>query len=140
MSGDYTDAKKIMRIVGIILLVVGIIFAAYGFTFFGKHGDSFEESSSYGNTWFIFTGIGMFSVFVGIVLLKFSLIRPISKYIATEASPAITTASHAIGKGLKESGAMGSSAPKEVIRIKCPHCGYLESEDAEFCSKCSKKI
>ena len=81
----------------------------------------------------------MIMLFIGAVLLKFCFIRPVSQYIATEASPAMKTAGHAIGSGLKESGVF-SSERKEIIKIKCSHCGYLESKDADFCSKCRKKI
>lgn len=80
----------------------------------------------------------------GLGLIYISQFRKVASYIATEASPAIETGSHAFGKGmgtgLKEAGIGTSNTPKEVIKIKCPHCGYLESEDAEFCSKCGKKI
>lgn len=27
-----------------------------------------------------------------------------------------------------------------VIKVRCPHCGYLESEDALYCSKCGKSM
>ena len=27
-----------------------------------------------------------------------------------------------------------------VIKVRCPHCGYLESEDAVYCSKCGKSM
>ena len=29
---------------------------------------------------------------------------------------------------------------KGSIKIRCPHCGYLESEDALFCSKCGRRL
>ena len=27
-----------------------------------------------------------------------------------------------------------------IIKVRCPHCGYLESEDAIYCSKCGKNM
>ena len=27
-----------------------------------------------------------------------------------------------------------------VIKVRCPHCGYLESEDAVYCSKCGRSM
>jgi hypothetical protein len=126
MKPDYSKYKNVMRAVGIPLLIIGIIMVIYGFTSFSR-----------GNI-FIF-GLGGFLTVIGFGLISFSLIRPVSKYYATEATPAIKIASEAIGEGLKDSG-VGRTQTKEVIKIKCPHCGYLESEDAEFCSKCGKKI
>ncbi|HEB37717.1 MAG TPA: hypothetical protein ENI14_03550 [Thermoplasmatales archaeon] len=29
---------------------------------------------------------------------------------------------------------------KDSIRVRCPHCGYLESGDALFCSKCRRRL
>lgn len=128
---DYSQYKKVMIPLGIILLALGIIIIIFSMvTMFGT-------SNSLG--WFGLSTGGLLMIFFGAVLLKFSFIRPISEYYATEMSPAITTTGHALGTGLKESGALGSSQ-KEIIKVKCPHCGYLDSEDAEFCSKCGKKI
>ncbi|MCK5561129.1 MAG: hypothetical protein KAJ51_11065 [Thermoplasmata archaeon] len=33
-----------------------------------------------------------------------------------------------------------SPEPPEKIRIKCPACKYLDTEDATFCSKCGSKL
>jgi uncharacterized membrane protein YvbJ len=27
-----------------------------------------------------------------------------------------------------------------VIKVRCPHCGELNDEDAEFCKKCGGKM
>ena len=134
MAQDYSKQKKIMRAVGIPLIIIGIIFVAYGIMNFGK--GSFEDSRTYQMFFMFGSIIGM----IGFLLTYLSVFRHVAKFYATEASPAITTASHAFGTGLKESGTMGNSTQKEIIKVKCPHCGYLESEDAEFCSKCGKKI
>ena len=133
MIPDYSKHKKLMRIIAIPLIVIGLIICIYGFTSFGT-GD-FEDSQLSG---LLFIG-GFGITAVGLILLFMSLTRPIGKYYATELSPAMRITGESVGKGLKESG-FGKSETKEVIKVKCPHCGYLESEDADFCSKCGKKI
>lgn len=133
MSPDYTKHKAAMRAIGIPLLIIGIILLIYGFTSFGS--GSFEEST--GNM--MMFAAGGFLTMIGFALVALTMIRPMTKYYATEMSPGINIASQSVGKGLKESGATGTSQ-KEIIKVKCPHCGYLESEDADFCSKCGKKI
>ena len=133
MSPDYSKHKTAMRAIGIPLLIIGIILLIYGFTKFGS--GSFEEAT--GNM-MMFAAGGLLTMF-GFALVALTIVRPMTKYYATEMSPGIKIASQSIGEGLKESGA-GEAAQKEVIKVKCPHCGYLESEDAKFCSKCSKKI
>jgi hypothetical protein len=130
---DYTKHKTIMRAAGIPLLVIGVILVIIGFSSFGS--ENFEETNSN----LIMFAAGGFLLLIGFILVGLTIIRPMAKYYATEAHPGIETASHAIGSGLKESG-FETSQTKEVIKIKCPHCGYLESEDAEFCSKCGKEI
>lgn len=32
------------------------------------------------------------------------------------------------------------SGGNTIIKVRCPHCGYLESEDAVYCSKCGKSM
>lgn len=32
------------------------------------------------------------------------------------------------------------SLSKNVIKVRCPHCGELNDEDAEFCKKCGGKM
>jgi len=133
MIKDYSRHKTAMRAIGIPLLIVGIILLMYGFISFANEG--FDQA--FKNQ--MITLAGGVLILIGFALVGISLVRPVSRYYATEASSAITTASQAMGKGLKESG-LNSSQTKEVIKVKCKHCGYLESEDAEYCSKCGKKI
>ena len=137
MDKNYSDVKKVMLGVGIPLLIVGIILIGFGFSsFMGNFGaGSINEATGAMS----YLAIGGFLTVIGFTLFGWGLIRPMSKYYATQASPAIKIASQSIGEGLKESG-FGISQQKEVIKIKCPNCGYLESEDAEFCSKCSHKL
>jgi hypothetical protein len=153
MQKDYSSLKIIFLTVGIILAVIGIVFIIIGFTSFPGEDespdvmeDSFEEfgqnmdSSSEKNQKAItMLGVGAFMLIPGLGLIYISQFRKVASYVATEASPAIKTGSKAFGKGLKESG-ISNTKEKEIIKIRCPHCGYLESEDAKFCSNCSKKI
>jgi len=154
MEKDYSNVKKIMLVLGIVLIIVSITFFILGFTSFPSAedepdviGDTHEEfsekmdiSAEKSGRAITYLAIGGFTLIPGLFLIYISQFRKVVSYVATEASPGLTTASRAIGSGLKESGAMGSNAPKEVIKVKCPHCGYLDSEDAEYCSKCGKKI
>jgi len=128
MNKDYSKYKILMRAIGLPLAIIGIIFIIVGFSNFGG-----------AHSYIIVFATGGFLLVIGFGLLSLSIVRPISKYYISEASPAIKMASNSIGEGLKESG-FQVTQEKEVIKIKCPNCGYLESEDADFCSKCGKKI
>lgn len=145
MNKDYANFKKMLFIAGITLLILGIVLLIYGsinLECVFNEPATLEELESEANQGFgamMYLAGGGFSIVLGIGLIYISQIRRVTSYVATEASPGTSTASQAFGKGLKES-EYSKSETKEVIKIKCPHCGYLESEDAEFCSKCGKKI
>jgi len=130
------------------MIILGLILTIFGFvkqsTPFGS-SNWFEESSS--GMLFIFGGISLATF--GFVLLFVSFIRRISGYVATETRPAIRTASSGLGagvaEGIREGGGIkfdietqGSS--KEVVKVKCRSCGFLDTEDATFCSKCGSKL
>jgi ABC-type multidrug transport system fused ATPase/permease subunit len=89
----------------------------------------------------------MFLIFIGFVLCMISLqlwyatkVDKISRYMskATGDSAKYTTekVTDGFASGLEKHG-MGLGR-KETIKIKCRNCGYLETEDAEFCSKCGQ--
>jgi len=125
---------KIMIILGLIIIVTGIILVVSGITSQGLFG---------------LTVAGGFSIVIGFAIAGFggqflfaSKAGKITQYFAKESSPAMKTTSEAvadgIASGLKKHG-MGIGQ-KEVIKVKCRNCGYLETEDAEFCSKCGKSL
>ena len=152
MSKKYSGVKKGMLIGGIILLIFGIILLIYGFLgFAGVHGSSGEgfdginERASQGFSSIFSIAGGGFLTMIGLALIYISQIRRVTKYVATETAPAVTTVTEAAGEGIakginKSGGIKVSSQSTEKIMIKCRECGYLESIDAEFCSKCGKKI
>jgi len=89
----------------------------------------------------------MFLIFIGFVLCMIGLqlwyatkVDKISRYMskATGDSAKYTTekVTDGFASGLEKHG-MGLGR-KEVIKVKCRNCGYLETEDAEFCSKCGQ--
>ncbi|RAX19391.1 MULTISPECIES: zinc ribbon domain-containing protein [Actinomyces] len=47
----------------------------------------------------------------------------------------VPTLQTALGGSSKPAG-----APAEVVRLRCRSCGYLETEDATFCSQCGQPI
>lgn len=141
MQQDYSTRKKILLFLGVFLIIIGVFLLLYGFIQFSMLWSNFGNINTPNNQQdlnsFAYFGIGGFLLVMGIGCTYLSIIRGVSKYIATETSPAVTIASRAFGKGMHES---GTTPPRQIIKVKCPSCGFLESEDAEFCSKCGKKI
>ena len=144
-----------LRLLGTAFLVLGL-FLFLGGAFYGMTGPGPPQNSMDTSTWFQDSTARMVGGFaiaaVGIALLgiggwalRFGLIRPVASFVAEEASPALTTASAAIGRGLGEAGlrmASPASAPavRTVVKVKCTHCGHLNEESARFCDDCGKPL
>jgi uncharacterized OB-fold protein len=66
----------------------------------------------------------------------------IAKFYSRATGPAMKYTTEKVtdgfASGLKKHGM--SLGGKETIKIKCRNCGYLETEDAEFCSKCGQTM
>jgi hypothetical protein len=156
----------VLRIVGVILIIIGLIIFITGVT--SQDSESLDDEDFGGgfSTMFL-TFIGIAMMMFGGFVLYFGFVGGVAKYYADEVSPAIETGTEAFGAGLSRgiqrggglkidlqtTGQTPHRAPgryhtpayqtqgtKEVIRIKCRNCGYLETEDADFCSKCGKNI
>lgn len=151
MGHKYSGFKKVILSIGIVMLIIGIILVIYGIMsfggLFGASSGNINQFASTGFTSMAMMGGGGFLLVIGIGLVYFSQIRRVSSYVATETAPAVETTVHAMGKGaasgISEAGGLkvtSDSTDSKDIRIKCRHCGFLESIDAEYCSKCGKKV
>ena len=152
---EYEGTKKNVRALGIILLIIGGLLLIYGvgniFTVFGTSPgggtmEEFQDTSAWMMQTFLVGGI---SIFIGFVMVGFgsqmimaSKAKEISKYAASQMAPATEMVTEAVASGLSKGfgGKSPVSGQKEVIKIKCRNCGYLETEDADFCSKCGERM
>lgn len=77
----------------------------------------------------------------GFWMLKMGFLKPVSEMVATETASAVEVSAGAVARGVKE-GLGGSTVfPSSiVVKVKCRACGYLESDDAKFCSSCRAEI
>ncbi len=135
--------SSIMLAMGGVLIIGAVALFIVGISNLGSGG--FDEP---------FKGMGAmiggsFGFMISISLLAYGFyikmaarMGKITKFFAKETAPAtrITTeaATDGIASGLSKHG-MGIGQ-KEVVKVKCRNCGYLETEDAEFCSKCGQTI
>ncbi len=87
--------------------------------------------------------VGFLLAGAGLIMLKFGFMKAYTEVTATETAGAVEHASAAggrgLGRGLKESGAMDSLSGRTIVKVRC-HCGYLETEDAKFCSDCGNAM
>jgi hypothetical protein len=158
----HSSKRRRISAISVVLLVVGFAIAAYGLMRFGSNflrpsSEFFadpdrvmDESRSNGF-------IGIISMFVGGTMAMFgargmffaragSVLRyaaaetaPVAAdtfdYLADETQDGVEKVTRAIRKGAGQGTGGG-----EVIKVRCRACGYLESEDAKFCSGCGKSI
>jgi hypothetical protein len=92
------------------------------------------------NSTFVTALIGMILLVLGFGALRLGMIRPVTTYVASEASPAIERVSEAAAEGLKKGFGASPVKSESVVKVKCRNCGYLENEDAIYCGKCGKPL
>ena len=137
-------ARTTCRVVGILLLVVGLVLfvmaplsAISGMSDFQDGGSPATSMGSF----VVFGFTGVLCIGIGGFLTRLGFLRVASEIVATETSGAVRHAADAFGRGFAggaRSAGFDGSATQQVVRLKCRSCGFLESEDARFCSKCGK--
>lgn len=148
---NHKQARAVLRVLGPIILIVGIFFIISGTrSFFAMDNQSpsnyFGDSTSGDN--FDHAFIGMPLVFVGSVMSMFGYMGKVARYQASELAPvgkdvanymmdntqdSVRGFAGAIGEGLNQ-GRTGSSKQK-----RCSHCGNELEPDSQFCDQCGTK-
>ena len=127
--------------------------------------DEFNDQTQSTMTGFGMVGAGFFLMFLGGVLLMIGFGAGRSRYyggarssvnwsggmgkpanefpqegdnVGTSRPPQVEDEAEEIDED--DDGEKEKSPKKEVVKVKCRECGHLEEEDAEFCSKCGKRI
>ena len=92
----------------------------------------------------VLSSAGIIPFAVGMYFYMASKAEKIAKFYsrATGGAMKYTTENVTDGfaSGLKKHGMSIGGGGKEVVKVKCRSCGYLETEDAEFCSKCGQTV
>ncbi len=129
-ENDHKKVKNVMRIIGAILLGAGGFVVVTNFTKFID--DPFENS-------FFLVPIGVFMIFIGLVLLTSTFQRNINRFYAKENIPVVNEALKEMTPGIGAvAGAIKVGASgDEIIRCKC---GEIISDDSKFCRKCGEKL
>ncbi len=129
--------------IGAILMVIGIIlFLVSATSMMAPSSNPFDFAANQArmNSSFVTAFIGIIFLALGFGALRLGLIRPVTTYVASEASPAIERVSEAAAGGLKKGFGANPLKSESLVKVKCRNCGYLESEDAIYCGKCGKPL
>ncbi|MFW3145585.1 MAG: hypothetical protein ACMUIE_02090 [Thermoplasmatota archaeon] len=146
--------KTILKAVGFPLLIIGVIVELTGLIlffslFFMDDPIPFWRAP----VGIILMAAGGFMTMIGLVMLWNAYIGKFAKYYSTEMKGAYSKAGDGLGYGFahgaRRAGAFNLGSPansrggygsREVVKVRCRSCGYLDSEDARFCSKCGKRL
>ncbi len=155
-------SRTALTAVGVIMILIGIVVGISGVSGvtapcpMGDLSDPSSGDSSFacvegkGASGFAMVG-GFALAGFGLMLLLTGQTRRVTSYMAEETAPATTTTSQAYGTGLARGLNVGGGIPlagpppaasapaQEVVRIRCRSCGFLETEDARFCSNCGQQ-
>jgi RNA polymerase subunit RPABC4/transcription elongation factor Spt4 len=149
---SHKQTRQILRVLGPIILIIGILFIISGTRSFFEMGNQtpsnyFGDSTSGDN--FDHAFIGMPLVFVGAVMSMFGYMGKVARYQASELAPVGKDVANymmdhtresarefagAIGEGLKQ----GRQSPP--IEKHCGSCGSTVDEDSQFCDQCGNQV
>ncbi len=140
-----------LQIVGLVVLIAGLVLFGLAIATMAGFANAMDEFSGSGDVGSmggrmaraaIFGFSGVFTIAIGAMLTSLGFRKPMSELAATDTSIAVEHSSTAMGRGLARGlhEAGGLSRGRDIVKVKCRACGFLESEDAKFCSQCSKKM
>ena len=137
--------RNALRVVGPIILAVGLLFVIVGTVDFFR---AFGGSETPKLFWCNFVGMPL--MFVGFVLSGLGFggavaryqageYAPVAKdtfnYIAEETQDGVRTVASAIGDGLR-----GEASKPDGADLTCPGCGASNEAGSKFCDQCGKPL
>lgn len=130
MSAKHEKTKRTLKIVGIVLMAVGLVCDIVGFIdiFRAIHNESMPSVP-----FLLFIGLPMFGI--GLILLIFGAHREIARYVKDESVPVINEASRELTPAVR---AVVNAAKGETV--SCPACGANNEKDNAYCSACGKPL
>lgn len=146
-SSRHTGLRTVLRVVGPIVLIVGLVLVGSG-AYEIVAGDPFENEG----LMFVRMFGGMPMIFVGLVLSGMGYVGAVARYQANEMAPiardatnylvdgtkgSIRTAAAAFGGGLRE-GLTGEVT--QIDAVVCAQCGHDNDADAKYCDDCGAAL
>lgn len=132
-NNNHEETKKKLKIIGSIILGVGITLSAIGLiSFFSVFG-----SGDFPKLFFlVFPGFPMIGI--GASMLSFAYKREIMRYSKNESVPVINEAIEEVGPTVKKV-VSGEKTSDEKTK-KCPNCGAENPDKNKFCPECGATL
>jgi hypothetical protein len=143
---NHQQTRGILRVVGPLILLVGLGFMVVGF---GSFFMAFGSHSPPRYFWCAFVGMPL--LFVGIVTTAIAFMGRVQRYVAGESLPvakdsvnymadgtkgAVRTMATALGEGLRA----GMDGKTDSAEQACSACGETNDDTAKFCKSCGKPL
>lgn len=131
----HNKTRKILKIIGPIVLGIGIIFFLIGII------DFFSAFNGMGTPtlfWACFVGI----VFIGIgsTLTGFGFMKNVGGYVASQSAPILSDTVNYVADNISDSIADTANKVKKCSSKTCPKCGAINDENDKFCSNCGTPL
>lgn len=137
---NHTQLRDTLRVVGPLVVGVGLIFTAIGIgSFFSSFG-SFEPPKYF---WCAFVGMPLIAV--GGAMCQFGYLGTIARYTAGEVAPVGKDVVNYMVAGTKDAmrdaaGAIGEGLRGETVTIVCGSCRVENDPGSNFCKGCGAAI
>ena len=143
---QHSTFRGTLRILGPIIIIVGIVFAGIAFVdFFSAAGSSgFQNPDKF---WMFFIALPL--LFVGIVISNFGYMGTVARYRAREIAPVAKDTVNYMFDGTKDSAKDFAGAVREGITggnekmepmVRCHKCNSENPLNAKFCNNCGAAL
>lgn len=153
----HQKTRGALRVIGPIILVVGIILTVIGigsfFVSMNSAMSSFGATSGPKYFWCAFLGMPL--VVVGLAITSYGYMGAVARYSAAEIAPVgkdtinymadgtkggIKTVARAVGEGISAGLAAGAAGGSAQTTVQCPRCETDNDADARFCDNCGAEL
>lgn len=147
MTGSPYDTRRprtVLRVVGVLLLVGGLVVGGFGLRDFIADAQSMDVDADFGPI--LRLGLGGFMCVVGLGALNAGTLGAQSRYAAGETMPTVKRSAEYLSDG---EGIMGvgrtvddgvAAGTQRASGPFCRSCGTRNDEDATFCDGCGASM
>ena len=138
LNPGHRKLRQVLRLVGPLVMGVGVIFAAIGLISFFSSFGSFGPPRYF---WCAFVGLPLIAL--GSAITKFAFMGSVLRYMSAESSPVGKDTFNYMAEGTQSGVRTMARAVREGFlpeATACPHCGHGNDADAKFCDECGQPM
>lgn len=130
-NNKHEKTKKILKIVGPIVLVFGLVGFVTGIVLIFSSEENFVP--------FIWLpSVSVFLIFIGFSLSAFAYRREVARYLKNDSIPIINEASEELKPSFKNIASAFNDGKNDTKC--CPKCGQKVDDESKFCTNCGTPL